>query len=599
MRLSTLPLWSTSLLVTMLACQEDPAPPGFDGAEGRGTPRAAQLHLHGSLSEFEGTMACHTQQAEDYDVDLLWWSDHDNMVQMVHRTGGFDFDGGALEAQTENAGLVMVHGLVPTVSEMDEASSELVEGGPSGEGWFWRLGGRSPEPSGDWVSMEYAYVSEIDSVNHLPLLSGLTLGLSVKRYQPIDTQWEFSIQLQLSSACEGEPNRLTYFAGGVDLTEFDTTQDVYLPIDIPEEMEWVELQLPVSADAERFAEGDDQSVTLMSLGLRARQGRVVTFDIDDLSLTWTHQGEALRDQQEAVLAERYSAGNVTHFVGQEITFVTDQQHVNPLGEQQVPFVDYVATGEISQDEAVAHVHAHDAYALCAHPFGVGIGIEWVGEAADEQAVLLAESWMAAEAHGCDAVEVGYRERGGVGLEQHLLFWDLLSSAGYYVTGVGTGDLHHVDDWLDVPNPFLTWVFLDELERGAVAEQVARGRVFFGDLGAFVGRDPMLDLWSEQGAVMGQVLASDLDHVVHVETGYVEAGWELQLVVDGQIAQHVVLDGDEQDTVFTVSREDVTTIRAQLCDGDGTIVLLTNPLYLVETAAAADVPPLRQASSAAR
>jgi len=211
---------------------------------------------------------------------------------------------------------------------------------------------------------------------------------------------------------------------------------------------------------------------------------------------------------------------------------------------------------------------------------------------EQHARLLAESWLAAEAYGCDAVEVGYRVRGGVGLEHHLMFWDLLSEAGVYVTGIGTSDHHHASDWLDIPNPFLTWIFVDEPSRNAVAEQVVRGRVFFGDPGPFVGHQPLLDLWSESGAVMGQVLACDLDQVVHVETGHVEAGWSLELMVDGRVSERAFLEGDERDTVFVVPREDVRTIRAQLVDEDGMILLLTNPLYLIEATRQMDVPSLR-------
>ena len=38
----------------------DPTPEGFDGGEGREQPLSMQLHLHGSLSEFDGSMGCHT-----------------------------------------------------------------------------------------------------------------------------------------------------------------------------------------------------------------------------------------------------------------------------------------------------------------------------------------------------------------------------------------------------------------------------------------------------------------------------------------------------------------------------------------------------------
>jgi len=154
----------------------------------------------------------------------------------------------------------------------------------------------------------------------------------------------------------------------------------------------------------------------------------------------------------------------------------------------------------------------------------------------------------------------------------------------FVTGVGTSDNHWTGDWMDPDglsgsNRYHTWVFLDEPSPEGIMEQVLNGRAFFGDPLPFLGEMPLLDLWSEHGADMGQVLASDLDQVVHVETGYLEPGWSLVLIADGDVLEDVDLTGSETDTVFVVPRGAHKFIRAEVRDADENRILVSNPLFL--------------------
>jgi len=178
------------------------------------------------------------------------------------------------------------------------------------------------------------------------------------------------------------------------------------------------------------------------------------------------------------------------------------------------------------------------------------------------------------------VEVGYPAR-VVDLDHHLGFWDELAVEGFVMTGTGVSDNHWTLPWVDFSNPFITWVFQDVPTRAGVVEQLHMGRAFFGHPGYFVGEHALLDVWSEHGAVMGQVMETDLDQVVHVETGYLEPGWSLALIVDGTVRETVVLAGDETDTVFHVERGDVHLIRAEVRTDDGITILISNPVYLVE------------------
>ncbi len=557
----------------------DPTPMGFDGSAGREQPLSLQLHLHGSLSEFEGTMSCHTENAETYGVDVLWWSDHDNMLMQLQRSGGYDFDGGGLTEDTTIMGKDFTHGMQPIAVTFDPAVSEVIEGGPTGAGYYWRVGGTDAVDDDAWSWSQQHYLADDSSSHHVPLMSDVTVHLALMPDQTTGPDWQFLFTVTLSATCDGVLNQITYYFGGDDLAGYTSDTHLYTPLSIPPAGSWTELSLPLTAEAAHFPEGDDQSATAYALEIRSRNGAEATVGVDDLVLEWQLAGEDLRDYQRQVLDDRYSGGSVTHFVGQEITVVDDGQHMNPFGEDRIPFIDYLDVGMVTPEEGTQHVHDAGGIAQCNHPFGAKIGLQYEGEDADLQVELLTEVWLTAEGFGCDLVEVGYRSR-SVDLDHHLMFWDNLSDAGLYITGTGTNDHHWTSDWLDFLNPFVTWIFQDVPTRAGVTDELAQGRAFFGDPGPFVGQDPLLDVWTEHGAVMGQVLASDLDQVIHVETGYLEGGWSLELVVDGEVHTSVILDGTETDTVFELERGEIKTIRAQILDAEGTILLASNPLYLV-------------------
>ena len=558
----------------------DPTPFGFDGAEGREAPLSVQLHLHGSLSEYDATMACHTRQAETYGVDVLWWSDHDSWMQMAMHAGAFDFDEGSLTEEVDVQGKTFSLGFEVVDVTLDPAISELHEGGAGGIGHYWQVGGADAGEDGSWSEARYAYRADNETSHHVTLMADTLARFWLRLDQPIDVDWQLRFTVLLSGDCSGGRNQITYYLGGEDLTGSTSDTHLFAPLAVPPVGAWSEITLPLTDDSAHFAEGDDQSATDFVLQVRARNGAEGTVGLDDLSFEWQREGEQLREYQRAVLDDRLSAGPVVHFVGQEITNVEFGNHLNPIGADQVPLFDYTGTQVISPDAATHYVHEAGGLASCNHPFGTPFGLNHQGEDADLQVEILSQVWLDADAWGCDAVEVGYRER-SVDLEHHLMFWDALSDAGHHLTGVGTSDNHWATDWFEVANTFVTWVYQDTPTRGGISAEIEQGRCFFGDPGPFVGHSPLLDLWTEHGAVMGQILVSGLHQVVHVETGYLEGGWSLDLVVDGEVAESVLLTGDETDTVFELARGDMRTIRAVIADADGEIILASNPLYLAE------------------
>jgi len=357
--------------------------------------------------------------------------------------------------------------------------------------------------------------------------------------------------------------------------------------------EWSTVTLPLTEDAiAQFDEGEDQGAHRFEFSFFCRTSDAVTVDIDDWELTWELEGEALLEAQRALLDERYSDGGVTHFVGSEITLVSDQNHVNRLGPGYDLLV-YPEEGTVSLATAVQFVHDTGGVATCNHPFGVAL-YNLEGEEAEVTLNTVLAAWLAEDGYGCDAVEVGYLAR-GLDLAHHMDLWDLLGLHGVFVTGIGSSDHHWATDWVEFTNPFLTWAFMDTPDQMGLAEEVRGGRVFFGNMGYFIDEEPLLDLWSEHGAVMGQVLESDLPQVIHVETGYVEPGWELVLLVNGVDQGWVLLEGTETDTVFELDPvEDLSVIRAEIRTAWDEPILLSNPLWVVGSEYEGAIPAERLA-----
>ena len=557
----------------------DPTPEGYDGPEDREDPLSVQLHLHGSLSEFSATMAYHTAQANQYGIDVLWWSDHDAMIQMLARAEGHDFDNGLLTGELQALGSDVQYGFSEVTDDTADSTSEVLEGGPSGVGSYWHLAAES-DPAEFWQAFRHSYEGDFHA-HHVPLMAEATVSVTLRPHQAASPDWQLQVVFSLSGNLDDSTNVITYYLGGEPLNQDTDAHSLYIPMFAPVD-DWTTVVFPLTEAAQHFAEREDQGAHDIFVQLSSRNGERAEVDVDDWTVSWDLSGEALRSRQVDLLAERYSDGAVTHIVGQEMTPVENTQHINVLGVD-VPMHDYTYTGMLTIDQAVEYVHQRGGVALCNHPFGVNPSVLYEGEAAETLVLETADTWIAADGHACDAVEVGYLER-VVDLEHHLLFWDELGKAGVFVTGVGTSDNHWTGDWMDGgglagSNRAHTWVFLDDPAPEGIMEQVLNGRAFFGDPLPFLGEQPLLDLWTEHGAVMGQVLTSDLDQVIHVETGYLEPGWSLALIADGEVLEDVALTGTEDDSVFVVERQAYKFIRAEIRDADGARILVSNPLFL--------------------
>src|SRR5262249_43344870 len=122
--------------------------------------------------------------------------------------------------------------------------------------------------------------------------------------------------------------------------------------------------------------------------------------------------------------------------------------------------------------------------------------------------ILAELWES-RVFGADILEVGYRQRGGRPLEDHLWVWDELGRRGLFLVGTGVSDSHGGTEqrWRTAPNNFLSWIYARSPEKADLIEGMRAARVFFGDIVLF---DGSVDLVSGRGHRMGRIVVTDRD-----------------------------------------------------------------------------------------
>ncbi|MGB7424863.1 MAG: hypothetical protein WA903_08175, partial [Ornithinimicrobium sp.] len=258
-------------------------------------------------------------------------------------------------------------------------------------------------------------------------------------------------------------------------------------------------------------------------------------------------------------------------------------------------------------ELVAQVHDMGGLVAYNHPFGSSKAT--VAPAELTQLVNKTASMLVTQgALGCDALEVGYRNRGGSNLEGHERIWDACSRSAVFLTGIGTSDNHTGADWDTAENNFVTWIWSKGRTGTDVLHALASGHVYFGDPVLFSGS---LDLLSSSGARMGQVAVST-DHGSTLTVLAADLPGDTQVELLGLAMDPSRDAGAPQDNDYTRvtipasdfsdGRADVaiestisTMYRTIVVDSSGQTIALSNPIWLLTEEPAEPIPESRRVS----
>lgn len=580
-------------------------------------PYSVQLHVHGSFSEGIGSIDSHSHEASEVAVDVIWWSDHDFRIATYGHASTFGFEDWTepmppqpettqhrrrrlarkrLEPAARNASLRGEAELVTGDAREGERSLRL------------RLVGASP------AFETYRFTLAADrNLFKRPLASEVTLLLSVFP-EEIGPDARIAIDVGLSehpprAGLPLAPYHLRYLLdpqGGEPARDGIT---FVVPVAV-RPGEWNDLALPVSRDAVRgfsFIHGEDNSLANVSIAVEARGGHEVRARFDDFRIEQELSGPAAFARQASLIdAVARDYPSVKQLQGVEISWMSS--HLNEFSVD-TKLLDYDAlraeakASSAPGDEgkslrerltrrAVEQVHARGGLVSYNHMFGA----MQPGATAKLTREEVLENLLANRVFGADILEVGYRERGGRILDDHLWVWDRLAEHGLFLVGTGVSDTHGGprQRWRTSENNFVSWIYARSPAKADLLEGLRAGRVYFGDRVLF---DGTLDLTAGRGARMGRIVLSDRPNdEVRVTIDGLDPGDVVHVIASGETVASSAVPGSRYDERFSVTLADAlpTTVRIRVDGADGGVKVLSNPITFVRSAPPAGLPAARAA-----
>jgi hypothetical protein len=580
---------------------------------------STQLHLHGSFSEGVGSIEGHTRQAAELGVDVLWWSDHDYNVGSYRLVSTFGFeaeeepiDAGEpwkLRLRREDAyrKSVSPSELSSGKGQYEFTAERALEGERS-------LRVRTQPRQGRFRSFLLEWAAK-RGLHRRTVATGVRLELAVfpERLGP---DARALVHLELSEHSPSfEQHALRYYLaaeGAAPPAPHREGTTYFVPLEY-EPGRWNEYSLDVSADCRRgFPEvpaGDDL-IFRVAFGVESRSGAEASALFDRLRVTSRRVGaDGLAAQRELLAGlGPATATNPTQLQGLELSY--EAYHLNEF-TVDTPLPDYEAWARESElageDGRVDDMRAFRGYVtrravagaqerggLASYNHMFGASFEAGGEKQRDRAEVLA--WLIEEqVFGADVLEVGYRERGGADLSDHLWVWDRLAEAGLRLVGTGVSDYHGglgAGAWRTMDNNFVSWIYAARPEKAELIEGLRAGRVFFGDIAHFDGR---VDLTTARGFRMGDVVLTDREGIsLSALVSGLTGGERVRIVGSQGVLAEDVASGPEH----TLSAELHTDARAnefarvEVHAEDGAALVFSNPIWFVRAGEEASAPLAR-------
>jgi hypothetical protein len=575
------------------------------------------MHLHTSFSEGPGSMESHLQQATLHDVDVLWWTDHDNTLGALVRKHAVHFtsltdeegDGPPWQWTEQRAGSLTADsggGIVTSpASPLDPVPGGSMHLLAQSAGTDPATFAYFPMPVAAESTWKTNLTNQSVSIEVLPTSIGPEAFLDivvVGSYHPA-----------VAGRTAGQYS-LSYRLGGQDRPGTRHSTDrvgvVTLGCTVGE---WNSITIRPDHDiAALFPGVDSRDFSMCSIHLRAvsRASAPAEGYFDYLRFTRPTSGEVAVTLQHEMMAS-YAAAYPNPAQRKGIEISRSFPHVNWYGgEVVIPswdgvtpenYLDYV------RSSVVPDIHRSGGLASWNHPYGVSYAVP--RSSAHQDAVLrrLALQMLPMQAGGVDILEVGYPSRGGADLARHVGLWDVMSRNAVFLTGNGVSDDHAGDDWARVfgGSDWLTHVWAPDKDERSLLSGMLAGRSWCASLPSYRGA---LDLLVDGSCPMGSVSVSSLSRrslsvsatklpvgaTVEVVQGAVDyAGPEDPMPSTTRVA---TLTPDEvgSGAAVRVDTAASTFLRTQVRDAAGVVVALSNPVWLLRDNPPNGIPPHRTA-----
>ena len=554
------------------------------------TAYAAQMHIHGSMSEGTGSVETQTFEALNAGVDILWWSDHDHRITYHHHVSTFSFDDWCeLWAVNENwtpilqfeSGKYKSIGRVRAVDDVSQPcnvnnpAEDLANGIADfsdtvvSEGLrSFRLRADSEPGFFSFREWRWQFFSDGRVAWRRSLASNVTIDVSIFPTEiGADARpfFEVSLSDHLVPTSEGDADPFTYEP---IVLRYYLTNTVAQPtvfgrtarIPLPFVRDWNHYTLDITGDVRAlfedidgvepfpYHEAADNSMHRMYFGIEARDGATCEAYFDGLKINETTRGDSLLDEQRAIAGRMMQRVPEVHQLhGSELS-LTAPQHLTEFGPNMVlPDYDALAMESPYWDEATEMITNQGAFkewlfhrlVQRARQAGgvVSYNHMWGGGLQGLTNQEMVDRLIANNAYGCDILEVGYRDRHNHTLQDYLWVWDELQKNGIYILGNGTSDLHGPvpGQWLTHGQNYVTWIFSESLDEYELIDAIKRGRMYFGDPRVFP--EGMMDLYTSTGFRMGKIVLTDDTHFdaileLHGASGGAVEPDEVRVIVDG-------------------------------------------------------------------
>jgi hypothetical protein len=578
------------------------------------------MHVHSSFSEQNGSMDGQLHQAAANSVDVLWWTDHDYVMDQigyrdtVHFTSLTGESGGPGErgpwiwTKVESGPLASSSG--GGIVTSPSSPGDPVPGGSM------HLTAKSTTSA--TATFGYYANSHPTGWNYRGNLTGQSLTIDVR----LTSGWsngylELLIATSYHPAAAQRPAgtyTLSYRfvpAGQASRVANGITGVITVPV--PRTGTWsTQTITPADDIAALWPDMDHRDFALWELTLSAASnGDSVGGYFDYLRFTRSVSGEAFLKQEiamEAGLASKYPS--VVQQQGLEVSWLLP--HINWFGGA-VTIPDYGATkpkgyANFLAGTAIPQIHAAGGLVSYNHPYGYSSGpplpVSQQDTLLTQVATALLPAGTVPAALGADLLEVGYNLRQGVNLAHHVGLWDVMSRNAVFLTGNGANDDHYGQDWLGIRNNWFTSAWAASTGQADLLAALAAGRAWCGSLSGYRGS---LDLLVDGSAPMGSASVARVAsrQLVASATG-MPSGGSLQILqgavdyagtaglqpnteVIGSYTAAQLAGGSVTQTVDTTAG---SFVRSQVLDGSGTVVGLSNPAWLLRSAPPGGIPPSR-------
>ena len=417
-------------------------------------------------------------------AEVLWWSDHTFLFDQSE-TFSVDFRSGVVDLNTLDVIEMSMSNNPRQVTWLD---SQLDGGSPTvsvlPDGLLIQL--RSDATS-VWRSLAYELKGPGSRGIILglrlprPISSGAKLDIQVLSNEPTEDSFiEINVWLAWHHETIPVQHRLSYqIVSNLSEPVFETVSEAEVVIRIPYDPSG-NYTLDLLEAGSRLRYGDDNTISRISVGVAARGGASVEALFQDLALRSIHPEPLHQLEVIKAFAQRYErAMNLHEYVGVEFGGSLSP-HLNAFVPDGIQSEDLLAVpSEVEVADWIERVHDRGGVVSFNHPFGTRSG-DIKGQSERELALSeVAAELVSNRVLGADILEVGYLDRGGLTLQEHLRLWDILTANGIFIVGTGVSDSHG-GFWKRLPNPIVSWVYSDSDSAHDLVAGLKAGRVFFGN-----------------------------------------------------------------------------------------------------------------------